>query len=114
MRPIFFAACSVCFLVLFFLWWCADRVYIATNEVERIHLALQSEQLKSDSLLTALRACRCNGYLYAMHNGGKGCVVSFTHYQTRPVTHKDGRFADSVYHKLAPLVAYEDSLHLPK
>lgn len=99
---------------LFCLLWAADRVYIATCEVERIHGAIQSEQLRSDSLLTELRACRCNGYTYAMHNGGKGGVLAFTHYQTRPVSIEDGRFADSVYHALAPSVAYEDSLHLPK
>jgi len=96
------------------LLWAADRVYVATCEVERIHCAIQSEQLRSDSLLTELRACRCNGYTYAMHNGGKGGVLAFTHYQTRPVSIEDGRFADSVYHALAPSVAYEDSLHLPK
>lgn len=94
-------------------WTLADSYWLAADNT-RLQLALESEQLRSDSLLTELRACRCNGYTYAMHNGGKGCVLAFTHYQTRPVSIEDGRFADSVYHALAPSVAYEDSLHLPK
>lgn len=94
------------------LLWATDRVYVATCEVERIHCAIQSEQLRSDSLITALRASRCNGYVYIQHTGGS--VLAFTHYLTRPVSIEDGRFADSVYHALAPSVAYEDSLHAPK